>query len=142
VNEEEKSLPNIDVILRRFESPDETRTFELGRFEVVRIGGMTIGRATYQPGWRWSQHVGPSEGLTHCHVEHTGLVLTGVATASFDDGTVTELHAGHLFYIPPLPHDSWVIGDEQYVSLHLLGAEDYAAPSGTTTEHQPRGRGS
>src|SRR6185436_11736866 len=48
---------NTDVILRRFELPDETRELTLGRFEVVHIGGMTIGRATYQPGWRWSEHV-------------------------------------------------------------------------------------
>ena len=121
-------MADIDVILRRFESPDETRTFELGRFEVVSIGGMTIGRATYQPGWRWSQHVGAAQGLTHCHVEHVGLVLTGVATAAFADGNVTELHAGHLFHIPPTPHDSWVIGDEPYVSLHFLGADRYGAP--------------
>jgi Cupin domain len=137
-----KSMPDIDVILRSFESPDETRTFELGRFDVVSIGGMTIGRATYQPGWRWSQHVGPSEGRTHCHVEHIGLVLTGTATAAFTDGNVTELHAGQLFYIPPTPHDSWVIGDEQYVSLHFVGAQRYAVSRGTTSKHEPTGRGS
>jgi quercetin dioxygenase-like cupin family protein len=138
----EKSLPDTDVVLRRFESPDETRTFELGRFEVVRIGGMTIGRATYEPGWRWSEHVGTSQGLTHCHVEHIGLVLSGIATAAFADGDVTELLPGQLFYIPPTPHDSWVVGDEQYVSLHFLGADRYGAPRGPTTERQPPGRGS
>jgi len=51
-----------DVILKRFDSPDEIREFELGRFEVVTIGGMTIGRATYQPGWKWSEHVGKPIG--------------------------------------------------------------------------------
>jgi quercetin dioxygenase-like cupin family protein len=118
----------ITVILKRFETPDETRLLQKGRFEVVRIGGMTIGRATYEPGWRWSEHVGPGVGATHCSVEHVGMVLSGTATAVFDDGRVFELRAGDLFYIPPVPHDSWVIGDEPYVSLHFLGADHYAKP--------------
>ena len=115
-----------DVILKRFEQPDETRVFEKGRFELVQVGGMTIGRATYQPGWRWSQHVGPGVGAARCSVEHVGLVLSGVATAAFADGRVVELRPGDLFHIPPEPHDSWVVGDEPYVSLHFLGAERYA----------------
>ena len=59
----------IDVILKRFESPDEVRVFEKGRLEVGRIGGMTVGRASYEPGWKWSDHVGPTVGATHCTVE-------------------------------------------------------------------------
>jgi len=114
------------LILRRFEKPDETRVLERGTFELVRIGGLSIGRATYQPGWRWSEHVGRALGLSRCAVEHVGLVLSGVATAAFDDGTVVELRAGELFYIPPLPHDSWVVGDQPYVSLHFVGADKYA----------------
>jgi quercetin dioxygenase-like cupin family protein len=114
------------VILKRFESPDEVRMLDKGRFEIVHIGGVTIGRATYEPGWKWSEHVGPKIGATRCQVEHVGLVLSGVATAAFDDGTVVELRAGELFYIPPTPHDSWVVGDEPYVSLHFLGADQYA----------------
>jgi quercetin dioxygenase-like cupin family protein len=116
----------LEVVLRRFEDPDEIRAMELGRFEIVRVGGMTIGRATYQPGWRWSEHVGPLLGEERCSVEHVGLVLSGTATAAFADGRVVELRAGELFYIPPTPHDSWVVGDEPYVSLHFLGAEHYA----------------
>ena len=116
-----------DVILKRFESPDETRTMTKGRFEIVRLAGLTIGRATYEPGWKWSLHVGPAVGATRCSVEHVGLVLSGSATAAFDDGRVIELRAGEMFYIPPIPHDSWVVGDEPYVSLHFLGAEHYAA---------------
>jgi quercetin dioxygenase-like cupin family protein len=114
------------VILKRFEHPDDVREMPLGRFEIVRLGGVTIGRATYQPGWKWSTHVGPGVGATRCHVEHVGLVLSGVATAAFDDGTIIELKPGSLFYIPPTPHDSWVVGDEPYVSLHFLGADHYA----------------
>jgi quercetin dioxygenase-like cupin family protein len=116
----------IDVILKRFEQADETRTMTFGKFEVVHLGGVTIGRATYQPGWKWSEHVGPGVGLTRCPVEHVGLVLSGEATAAFEDGRVIPLRAGDLFYIPPIPHDSWVVGNEQYVSLHFLGAEKYA----------------
>jgi quercetin dioxygenase-like cupin family protein len=117
---------NGDVILKRFENPDEVREMVKGRFEIVRVGGVTIGRATYEPGWKWSEHVGPAIGATRCSVEHVGLVLTGTAAAAFADGRVIELRAGELFYIPPEPHDSWVVGNERYVSLHFLGAEHYA----------------
>lgn len=118
----------LEVILKRFEQPDEIRIFEKGKFEVVHIGSMTIGRATYQPGWKWSVHVGPELNASRCNVEHVGLVLSGCATASMEDGTVYELRAGNLFYIPPGPpgHDSWVVGDEPYVSLHFMGAAHYA----------------
>src|SRR5581483_6387344 len=115
-----------DVILKRFETPDEVREMVKGRFEIVRIGGLTIGRATYQPGWRWSEHVGPGVGATRCSVEHVGLVVSGTATAALEDGRVFELRVGELFYIPPVPHDSWVVGDKTYVSLHFLGADHYA----------------
>ena len=117
---------DVGVILKRFDTPDEVRQMALGRFEVVRLGGLTLGRATYQPGWRWSLHVGPALGQARCPLGHFGLVLAGAATAAFDDGRVHELRAGHLFHIPPVPHDSWVVGDEPYVSLHFLGADRYA----------------
>lgn len=121
-------MTNVETILKRFDSPDEVRTFEKGKFEVVRLGGMTIGRATYQPGWKWSLHVGPTVGASRCNVEHVGLVLSGRATAAIDGGVIHELTPGTLFYIPPGPpgHDSWVIGEEAYVSLHFLGTEHYA----------------
>ena len=119
-----------DVILRRFETPDEVREMVKGRFEIVRVGGVTIGRATYQPGWKWSEHVGPAVGATRCTVEHVGLVVSGVATVAFDDGRVIELGAGELFHVPAVPHDSWVVGETPYVSLHFLGAESYAKAEG------------
>ena len=119
---------DLAVILKRFDRPDEVREFEKGRFELVHIGGMTIGRATYQPGWKWSEHVGKALGQTHCNVEHVGMVVSGCATIGMDDGRVTEIRAGDIFYTPPGPpgHDSWVVGDEPYVSLHFLGADHYA----------------
>jgi quercetin dioxygenase-like cupin family protein len=115
-----------DVILKRFESPDEVRTFDKGKFEIVRVGGMTIGRATYEPGWRWSLHVGRALGQKQCLVEHVGMVVSGCATAAMSNGEVIEMRAGQVFYVPP-GHDSWVVGDEPYVSLHFLGAAEYAS---------------
>ena len=117
---------DVGLVLKRFDAPDEVRDMPLGRFEVVRLGGLTLGRATYLPGWKWSVHVGPSVGAERCSVEHVGLVVSGVATAAFADGRVIERRPGDLFDIPPAPHDSWVVGDEPYVSLHLLGADRYA----------------
>ena len=114
------------VILKSFENPDETRIFEKGKLEIVRIGGMTVGRATYEPGWKWSEHVSPIAGTAFCEVGHVGMVLAGRAMADMKDGDAVELAAGSLFYVPPTPHDSWVIGDEPYVSLHFMGAEQYA----------------
>ena len=116
----------VGVILKSFETPDEVRIMKKGKFELVHLGGMTIGRATYEPGWKWSEHVGPDVGSSRCPVEHVGLVLSGTATVAFDDGHVIELKTGELFYVPPVPHDSWVIGNQPYVSLHFLGAEKYA----------------
>ena len=117
---------SIEVVLRRFEAPDEVRTFEKGKLEIVRIGSVVIARASYEPGWKWSEHVGPLVGATRCGVEHVGMVLSGAATAVLDGGPVIELVEGSLFWIPPIPHDSWVVGNRPYVSLHFLGAERYA----------------
>lgn len=116
----------LDVVLKRFDRPDEVREFEKGRFDLVHLGGMTIGRATYQPGWKWSENVGSALGQKSCLVEHVGMVVSGRATAAMDDGRVIEMRAGDVFYIPP-GHDSWVVGDEPYVSLHFMGAENYAS---------------
>ncbi len=113
-----------EVILKRFDRPDEVRTFEKGKFELVKVGDMTIGRATYQPGWKWSEHVGKATGTKSCSVEHVGMVVSGRATAAMDDGRVIEMKAGDVFYIAP-GHDSWVVGSEPYVSLHFMGAEQY-----------------
>ena len=119
---------SVDVILKRFETPDQTRLMTRGKFEIIHLGGLTIGRATYEPGWKWSEHVGPVVGAARCGVEHIGLVLSGTAAVAFADGRVVELRAGELFHIPAVPHDSWVVGDEPYVSLHFLGADQYAKP--------------
>jgi len=114
----------LDVVVKRFEEPDQVLTFEKGRFEIVHLGGMTVGRATYEPGWRWSEHMGKSSGAKLCMVEHVGIVVSGRSGLSMADGSVREMQAGDVFYVAP-GHDSWVIGDEPYVSIHLLGAAEY-----------------
>ena len=86
----------------------------------VRAAGVEVHELTL--------HVGPATGAARCSVEHVGLVLSGVAVVAFDDGRLVELAAGTLFHVPGTPHDSWVLGESDYVSLHLLGARDYARP--------------
>jgi hypothetical protein len=113
------------IEIKRFDSPDETRLFEKGKFELVTLGGTTLGRATYEPGWKWSEHVGPLSGERSCQVEHLGLVVSGRVMVRMDDGTQIELGPSSVFSVPP-GHDSWVIGDEPYVSIHFAGAGEYA----------------
>ena len=123
------SLPPLprydDLLIKRFETPDEVREFDLGKFEIVRIGGVAIGRATYEPGWRWSDHIKPLVGLPSCPIEHVGVVISGKAACKMDDGRTYVLKPGDLFHIGP-GHNSWVVGESPYVSLHFLGAERYA----------------
>jgi quercetin dioxygenase-like cupin family protein len=113
------------ITIKRFDRPDERREFDRGSFELVKTEKMTIGRARYEPGWKWSERVGPLVGSTSCHVGHVGLVVSGRAVVRMDDGTEAELAVGDLFVIGP-GHDSWVVGDEPYVSLHFVGADEYA----------------
>ncbi len=95
-------------------------------FELYTVGPTTLGRATYEPRWKWSRHVGAATGQTSCQVEHVGLVLRGQAVAKMDDGREVVMRKDDFFYLPA-GHDSWVVGDEPYVSLHILGTDDYAA---------------
>ena len=118
-----------ETILKRFDAPDEVREFPKGKFEILHLGAMTIGRATYLPGWKWSDDVGAALGEEFCAVEHVGMVVSGSATAAMKDGEIFEMKAGDLFYVPPHPHDSWVTGDDPYISLHFLGADHYAKNS-------------
>ena len=107
---------------------DEVRTPNKTRVEVVRLPGFTMGRLNFEPGWKWSEHVGAANGARFCEVEHVGLVVSGCAACQMKDGRHYEMKAGDLFYIGP-GHDSWVVGDEPYISLHFLGAERYAHSS-------------
>ena len=114
------------IVIKRLDRADDERRFEKGAFRLVRVGGLEIGRAEYEPGWRWSTHVGPLAGTSTCEVEHVGLVLSGRAAVKMDDGEEVVLGPGDVFYVPP-GHDSWVVGNEPYVSLHIMGSEDYAS---------------
>jgi len=125
-----KTSSKIGTIIKRFEQPDELRTFDKGKFEIIHLGRTTIGRATYEPGWRWSLHNRAAAGTDLCMVEHAGLVISGRCKVQMKDGTLIELSAGQAFYVPR-EHDSWVEGDEPYVSLHFLGAEHYARKAAT-----------
>ena len=109
-----------ETILKTFEQPDEVREFPLGRFEIVHVAGVSFGRATYQPGWRWSEHNAPKAGTKLCHAPHTGVVLSGHGVVAYEDGQTIELLPGQAFHITTHPHDSWVVGDTPYVSLHVL----------------------
>jgi quercetin dioxygenase-like cupin family protein len=117
----------MELQLVPLDEPAEVREFVKGRFELYRVGGTTLGRASYEPGWKWSEHVGAAMGERWCEVEHVGLVLSGRAMASMRDGTERVMEPGQFFYVPP-GHDSWVVGDEPYVSLHIMGSEHYAEP--------------
>ncbi len=115
-----------NIIIKRFDKPDEVRTFTKGKLEIINIGGMPLGRATYDPGWVWKEHVGKISGTKLCEIEHVGIVISGQAAVLMRDGQQVILKPGDIFYVPP-GHDSWVVGNEPYPSIHLLGAEQYAA---------------
>jgi hypothetical protein len=116
----------MDLTLLNLNEPTEVRAFEKGRFELYEVGPMTLGRATYDPGWVWSEHVGARSGEELCGVEHVGLVLSGQAAVKMADGTERMMREGDFFFVPP-GHDSWVVGDKPYVSLHVMGGQSYAA---------------
>jgi len=106
-------------------SPDETRTFDKGKFEVVTIGELKLGRATFQPGWKWSTSVKPIAKTSSCQVHHVGYTISGSMEGTLDDGTKFKIGPGDSFEIPP-GHDAWVVGNEAVVYLEFLGAGEYA----------------
>ena len=112
-----------ETMLKAFDKPDEVREFPLGRFEIVQLNGVSLGRATYQPGWKWSVHNAPSAGTALCHAPHTGVVLSGRAVVAYEDGRLVDLVPGQAFQISSVPHDSWVVDDHPYVSLHILNLQ-------------------
>jgi hypothetical protein len=102
------------------------KKFDKGNFEIIDLEKMTIRKAPYAPGWKWSIDVSPFSGTQFWKVEHLGMGLSGSATVAFENGEIYTLKKGDIFYVSPLPHDSWVVGDDEYVSLHFIGAEKYA----------------
>jgi len=79
--------------------------------DVVELGNVTVGRATFEPGWRWSEHVKPVAGTDSCLVPHVGYIISGRLGIAMDDGTEQEFGPDEAFVIPP-GHDGWVVGDE------------------------------
>jgi quercetin dioxygenase-like cupin family protein len=111
----------------RATQPDETREFldGKGRVELSHLSTGDAGLGTFEPGWRWSEHVKPLSGTDTCQVEHIGYVLQGRMGLHFDDGTDLEVAAGDFFVMPP-GHDAWTIGDEACKVLDFGGLEGYA----------------
>jgi len=106
-------------------SPDETRKFEHGQIQVVNIGGGTVGRATFEPGWRWSTHVKPIAGTDLCQAPHFMYQISGRMVAKMADGTEVESGPGDVVLLAP-GHDAWVVGNEAVVVIDWGGATNYA----------------
>ena len=123
----EGNLVNESAVAVRNFGQAEVRSFPHGQFQLCELAGHSIGRARYQPGWKWSSDVGPLAGVGLCPDSHVGVVITGTAAVRMADGREFMLHAGDAFVIPG-GHDSWVVGEEPYESIHFMGARGYAAP--------------
>jgi quercetin dioxygenase-like cupin family protein len=117
---QETPLESID-----FSHPHETREFPKGKVELITLNGVTFGRATFQPGWRWSTHVKPTAGTESCQAAHLGVQLSGTMHIRMDDGTERDLGPGQVVNIPP-GHDGWVVGNEPVVFIDITGMENYA----------------
>ena len=112
---------------RDFGSPDETRTPDKTRVDVVRMGGTTAARMTFEPGWRWSECVKPVAGTDTCQLNHVGYAVEGQIVVRLEDGTEQVIQAGDSYTIPP-GHDAWVVGNERFVGIEVMSAEQYAKP--------------
>lgn len=112
---------------RDFASPDETRTFEHGKVDIVKVGGFTYGKYLFEPGWRWSTSVKPIAKTDSCQTHHAGYVLSGTLHVAPESGNETDLTAGQAYEVQP-GHDAWVVGNEPVTSIEFLGAEKYAKP--------------
>lgn len=106
--------------------PDETRHFDHGHMAVVEVAGHVVGRAVFEPGWRWSEHVRPVAGTESCQVRHVGYILSGAMTVVMEDGRTASAGPGDVVVIDP-GHDGWVDGDEACVMLDWGGAGTYAS---------------
>jgi len=108
-------------------SPDEVRSPDKTRVEVVRLEGFTLGRLNFEPGWRWSECVKPVVKTDSCQVSHVGYVVSGRITVRMNDGTQKTIVAGESYTIPP-GHDAWVEGNQRFVGIEVMSAEQYGKP--------------
>ena len=111
--------------LKSFKKPDEVREFPKGRLEIIKIGGATVGRATFRPGWRWSTSVQPLAKTKSCEAPHFQYHVSGVLKVLMDDGTELECRPGDVSLLPS-GHDAWVVGFEPAVVVDFQGMIDYA----------------
>ena len=110
---------------RDFSSPDETRTPDKTKIELVNLAGGQIGRYTFQPGWRWSECIKPVVHTDSCQVEHVGYVVSGHLHLKHDDGTEQDFGPGMVYRIAP-GHDAWNAGSEPFVAIEFQGAANFA----------------
>jgi hypothetical protein len=106
-------------------APEEVRKFEKGKVELVKVAGATIGRATFEPGWKWSVCVKPIANTNSCQAAHFGYQVSGTMTTRMDNGAESTTRGGDVLNIPP-GHDAWVVGNEPVVVLDFQGMVDYA----------------
>jgi hypothetical protein len=111
--------------MKSFGKPDEVRTFPKGRLELIKIGGATIGRAIFEPGWKWSESVKPLAKTKSCEAPHFQYHVSGVIKIRMDDGTEFVCKAGDVSLLPS-GHDAWVEGKEPVVIVDFQGMVDYA----------------
>lgn len=111
--------------LKSFANPDETREFPLGKLELVKINGAMVGRATFQPGWKWSTSVQPLAKTKSCEAPHFQYHVAGVLKIKMDDGTILECKPGDVSLLPQ-GHDAWVVGNEPAVVVDFQGMIDYS----------------
>lgn len=112
---------------KQLSSPDETRRFDKGKVELVTLSGVTFGRATLQPGWKWSECVKPIAKTKSCQAPHVNYHISGRLKIVMDNGTEKEFRPGDVGVIPP-GHDAWVVGKEPVVLLDISGMKEYARP--------------
>jgi len=111
--------------MKSFGKPDEIREFPKGRLELIKIGGATLGRAIFEPGWRWSTSVQPIVKTKSCEAPHFQYHISGTLKILMDDGTELECHPGDVSLLPS-GHDAWVVGEEPAVVVDFQGMIDYA----------------
>jgi|GEM_PF-632112 len=111
--------------VKNFTKPDEVREFPKGKLELVKIGNATIGRATFQPGWKWSESLQPLVKTTSCEAPHFQYHVSGTLMVKMDDGTMLECKPGDVSLLP-MGHDAWVVGNKPAVVVDFQGMLDYA----------------
>jgi hypothetical protein len=108
-------------------NPDELRAFDKGKLELITLGGVTFGRVTLQPGWKWSTSLKPLMKTNSCEAPHLQYHISGRLRVQMDDGSQAEFGPGEVSQIPP-GHDAWVVGNDPVVMVDITGMGEYARP--------------